>query len=203
MKIKILHYIKAIVYSTLLLSMSLLITNCSKDDTPPNIPVVAAPLQDPLPGFLVATGFNQITDPNVNNGDYELGFSFIPLVNGKITAIVVKIPDVRADLRVTIWDKVAGTILKTEIINIATANVEVLKQITPLDLVKDKEYFITYNSNDWYDRYRTNNASVSYPFIIEDIKITSFAYTIGTAQVIPSSIRNDFYAGDCSFKFQK
>lgn len=188
----------------LLLSLSLSLTNCSKDDDPlPTPPVVLAPLQDPLAGYLSATGFDQKTTNNVNSGDWEFGYSFIPLVNGKMTAIVVKIPDARLGMRVTVWDKVAGTFIRTESIDIVTAGVEVTKQITALDLIKDKEYILTMNSSDWYFRSRTNDAAVTYPFTVGDIKITSYLIRLGTAQVIPNTPVSIYYSGNCSFKFQK
>ena len=190
--------------SALLLSLSLSVINCSKDDAPAPAPLaVLAPLQDPLPGYLAASGFNQKITPSINGTDYEDGYSFIPLVNGKMTAIVVKIPDARLGLRVTVWDKVAGTVIRTETIDVATAGVEVTKQITALDLVKDKEYFITMNTNDYYEYRKTDNTAVTYPFIVGDIKITSYGNKYGTAQVMPLNQELRFYSGDCSFKFQK
>ena len=190
--------------SALLLSLSLSVINCSKDDAPaPTPPVVVAPLQDPLAGYLAASGFNQKITTSINGADYEDGYSFIPLVNGKMTAIVVKIPDARLGLRVTVWDKVAGTVIITETIDVATAAVEVTKQITALDLVKDKEYFITMNTNDWYEYRKTDNTAVTYPFTVGDIKITSYRNKIGTAQAMPVNQAFTFYSGVCSFKFQK
>lgn len=177
--------------------------SCNKDDDDPAPAPVLAPLQDPLAGFLTATGFSQKTTDQINAGTYEFGYSFIPLVNGKMTAIVVKIPDAHIGMRVTVWDKVAGTVLRTEIVDVPTANTEVTKSITALDLVKDKEYFLTFNGDDWYDRRRTDNANTVYPITVGDIRITSYAYIGGTAQAMPTTVQLNYYAGDCSFKFQK
>ncbi len=176
----------------------LTITSCKKDkDENP------APEQNPLTGYLSATGFDQKVTNQINAGDYEFGYSFIPLVNGKMTAIVAKIPDVRLGMRVTVWDKVAASIVRTELMDIASSGVEVTKPISPLDLVSGKEYFITFNSNDWYDRRKTDNSSVTYPFTVGDIQITSYSFRTGTAQSIPNAPQTTYYAGDCSFKFQK
>ena len=120
-----------------------------------------------------------------------------------MTAIVIKIPDARLGLRVTVWDKVGGTVIRTETIDVATAGVEVTKQITALDLVKDKEYSLTMNSNDSYDHRKTNGAAVTYPFTVGDIKITAYLYKTGSAQSVPDMSVSSYYAGDCSFKFQK
>lgn len=175
---------------------------CSKDDSPAPTPIVY-PLENPLTGFLSATGFNQTSTDQVDDGDYEFGFSFIPTVTGKITAVTVKIPDVHANLRVTIWDKTAGTVLRTETLDVATAGVQVTKEITALNLTKDKEYFISFNSNDWYNHKKSDNSAVTYPFTVGNIKITSYAYIYGTAQAMPNSSQTTYYAGDLSFKFQR
>ena len=182
--------------TVLLAVITFLVFSCSKDDP-------AAPLQNPLSGYLTASGFNQLTVNNINNGDYEFGYSFIPSVNGKITALVAKLPDVRSGMRVTIWDKTTATVLRTETIDVSAANVEVIKEINSLDLTKDKEYFITMNSNDWYQHKKTDNSIATYPFIVEDIKITSYGFSDGTTQTMPTSPTSTYYAGDCSFKFQK
>ena len=174
------------------------IASCKKSKVP-----APAPEQNPLAGYLAATGFDQKSTANTNAGDYEFGYSFIPLVDGKMTAIIVKIPDIRTALRVTIWDKVAGTILRTETMDITSSGVEVTKTISALDLVKDKEYFITFNSNDWYDHRKTDGSATTYPITVGDIKITSYSYKSGTAQAMPNTPQLNYYAGDCSFKFQK
>ena len=202
MKTNFLKTGKSLLKFALLISLSLSVTNCSKDDDP--VPEVLAPLQDPLAGYLATSAFDQKTTNFVNDPtNYEFGYSFIPLVNGKMTAIVVKIPDARLGMRVTVWDKAAGTVIRTETIDIAMAGVEVTKQISALDLMKDKEYILTMNSNDWYKHSRTNDAAVTYPFTVGDIKITSYSYKSGTAQAIPDTPLFSNYAGDCSFKFQK
>lgn len=180
-------------------------TSCSKDDDPvvTPLPIAVVPEQDPLQGYLNASGFNEVTESIVNNFDRELGYSFIPLVNGKITAIVVKIPDTRSALKVTIWDKTTATVLRSETIDITSSGVETIKIISPVVLIKDKEYFISMNSNDFYLHKRTILANVTYPFIVGDIKVTSYAERGGAQQFIPDIPSLSGYVGDCSFKFQK
>jgi hypothetical protein len=192
---------KTIKTTIAILAIAILAISCSKDDDP--TPVVVIPEQNPLAGYLTASGFDQKLTNRVDSGDYEFGYSFTPLVNGTITAIVTKIPDTHIGMRVTIWDKVAGTVLRTETIDVATAGVEVTKVITALSLIKDKEYFITFNSNDWYDHRKTDGSAVTYPFTVGDIKVTGYSFASGTAQAIPNSPQTTYYAGDVSFKFQK
>jgi hypothetical protein len=106
-------------------------------------------------------------------------------------------------MRVTIWDKAAGTVLRTETMDITSSGVEVTKTISPIDLTQNKEYFITFNSNDWYDHRKTDTSNVTYPFIVGDIKVTGYSYIDGTTQLLPNSEQLGYFAGDCSFKFQK
>ena len=192
---------KSIVFLTLLIFTF----SCSKDDAPaPETPAVLAPLQDPLPEYLAVTGFDQKVTEIIDEPSYaERGFSFIPLINGKITAIVVKMPSVNnTGMRVTIWDKIANAVLRTETINITTANTVTTKTITALDLLKNKEYFITFNSNDRYKREKTNGSNATYPIAVGDILITGFSYQNGLSQSMPIYSVSNYMSGDCSFKFQ-
>jgi hypothetical protein len=168
---------KTIKTLSVVLFLSIFSISCSKDDkavTPAATPQ-AIPTQDPLAGYLTASGFNQKLTNILDSGDYEFGYSFIPLVNGKMTAIVAKIPDVHSGMRVTIWDKATATVLRTELVDITSSGVEITKNITAIDLVKDKEYMITFNSNDWYDHRKTDASDVTYPFTVGDIKVTGYS----------------------------
>jgi hypothetical protein len=182
-----------------IIALTFLSISCNKDDDTPT-PILE---QNPLAGFLAASGFDQNTTSLVDVGDYEQGFTFKPLVNGKMTAIVVKIPDVRNGLRVTVWNQNDGTVLRTETIDIPNAGVEVTKQIADLNLIKDKIYAITFNSNDIYRHQRTDGASVTFPFTTQDFMILASISAAGTSQVIPNNLITNSYFGDCSFKFQK
>jgi hypothetical protein len=181
-----------------ILLVSIFALSCSKDDE------AISPEQNPLTGFLEQTGFNQKELLRIDNPNFiEIGLAFIPLVNGKITAVVVKLPVKKLDVRVTIWDKVTESVLWTETIDITTANAEITKAITPLSLTKDKEYIISFNVTDCFRRRNTAGLEVAYPFTIGDIKITSFNYKGGSAQDMPTNTDSLEYLGDCSFKFQK
>lgn len=185
-----------------ILVLSILTTGlfgCSNDDDSS----ASSPSQNPLMGYLTATGFSEKTVNYVNSGDYEFGFSFIPQANGKITALTAKIPDVHSGMRVTIWDKEAATILRTELMDVTSSGVEITKQITELNLLKDKEYAITFNSNDWYDHRKNDSSNASYPVAVGDIQITSYGYKTGTEQSMPNVFPLNYYAGDLTFTFVK
>ncbi|QSB27036.1 DUF4082 domain-containing protein [Flavobacterium sp. CLA17] len=186
-----------------LLSIALITFSCSSDDDKPE-PIKYAE-ENPLDAYMAGSGFSQKAVDVKNSGIYEYGFSFKPTVTGKINALVVKIPDVNPTLRITVWDAATKTVIKSEVINVATANVTVEKAITPIALTKDKEYFFTVNSDDWINRTKTDGSAATYPIVAGNITITGYAYISSTAAetIFPTNARNTYYAGDMSFKFQQ
>lgn len=186
-----------------LLSIALITFSCSSDDDKPE-PIKYAE-ENPLDAYMAGSGFSQKAVDVKNSGIYEYGFSFKPTVTGKINALVVKIPDVNPTLRITVWDAATKTVIKSEVINVATANVTVEKAITPIALTKDKEYFFTVNSDDWINRTKTDGSAATYPIVAGNITITGYAYISSTATetIFPTNARNTYYAGDMSFKFQR
>ncbi|MEO8237908.1 MAG: hypothetical protein ABI793_05165 [Flavobacterium sp.] len=176
--------------------------NSNDDDSPEPI---TYPEENPLNAYLTGSGFEQKTEEVKDAFFSEFGFSFKPTVNGKINALAVKMPDVNTTLKVTIWDVATKTAIRTEIVSIPTANVTVEKLITPIALIKGKEYYITRNSNDWYKRYRTDGSATTYPIVAGNITITGYAYIANNtgAPLFPTNLLNTDYAGDTSFKFQQ
>ncbi len=187
----------------LLSGIGLFSTGCKKDNPAPAPAPIVYPEQNPIPAFRTAAGFNQQMNAVINNADNEFGIRFTPTVNGKINSVIVRIPGTRAGLRVTIWDAATQAILRTETIDVTTAGTEAVKIITPVQLLKDNEYVISMNSDDWYYRTRTNNSAATYPVTAGDIKITGYGYTNGPAQKYPAGFTVFSFAGDLSFYFQR
>ncbi len=180
----------------LFLLIGMAFTSCKKEKT-------AFPEENPLNAYLANSGFNEKTVNFINSGYYEFGYKFIPKVTGKINAVTFKIPDNATDTRVTIWDNVSKTVLKTIVIPTNTANVEVRTNIEPVALVANKEYLITYNGNDWYKRSKTSNADATYPITAGNIDITGYQWDGGTTQSYPLDSDVKYYGGDLSIVFQQ
>ncbi len=188
---------KRIILKVMLLAfLCISILSCKKDDSGPSFQE-----ENFLDGYLTTTGFNQKVISFVNSGTYEFGLEFTPLVKGSITSLRVKLPDTNPSLRITIWDKVAVAIIKTEIFNVVAANTVYDIDIVDLPLVKDREYAITMSSNDWYNREKTDGSNTTYPVSIGNIKINKYIYSDGATQVYPLSVGVRYYAGDLSFNF--
>lgn len=182
---------------TALICMSFL--SCSKDDES-QAPVYQE--QNPLASYLEATGFNQNNTPFINSTiNYEFGLSFKPKVTGKMTTLVLKLPNANPSIRVTIWNKQTGAIVRTATITNIDADTEKNVIISDVSLTKDTEYLISMNAKDWYRHGRNNLTATTYPITAGDISITGYFITSGIAQVIPNQTVLDYYSGDLSFKF--
>jgi hypothetical protein len=186
-----------------LLSIAFFAASCSSDNDNDN--AVKYNEENPLDVYMATSGFSQKAVDVKNSGIYEYGFSFKPTVTGKITALIVKIPDVNTALRITLWDATTKTVIKSEVLSVPTANVTVEKAIASIPLIKDKEYFFTINSDDWINRTKTDGSAATYPIVAGNITITGYAYISSTATetIFPTNARNTYYAGDMTFKFQQ
>jgi hypothetical protein len=201
---------KKIIFSILILT---LVYACSRKASAPQAntsrSVSAAreivstyPVENPLVGYLKAAGHkingsrSEIAVPSD-----EMGLSFKPLTDGIITAITVKIPAVREDLPVTIWDKEEVEKLVNLEVNVAVADKPYTFPIKQLRVYKNKEYIISMNTNSYYFNYKSTG--VSYPIKVGNILITNFCQNDGVQKKIPLRNNVNYYKGNISFNFQK
>lgn len=190
---------RKVLKAALILTLSVSLFSCKKDkDEKPSYNE-----ENFLDGYLAATRFDESKTNFINNVEYEFGLEFTPTVKGKITALHVKLPDPNETYRVTIWDKDAKTVLRTEMFNITTADKNYRFDISDLELAKDKQYAITANSNDWYTREIKDRSATTYPVSVGNITITNFIYLKGATQTYPTTSSKVYYAGDLSFSFQQ
>jgi hypothetical protein len=190
------------VQKTLAFITLLFLFSCSKDDDPITIiPIYFE--ENPLQSFLTTTGFNQQTMvQTTTSGELLAGISFKPTVKGKINSLLVQLPVINNNLEVSIWDDTTGNLLRQEIVNVSSANTQIEKQITPLQLEKDKIYVISMQTNTAFVRYKTDQSNASFPITAGNIQVLS--YREGTnLTTIPTSNYYNLYAGDCIFKFQQ
>jgi len=186
-----------------LLLLAALTISCSGDDD--NKAPVTYVAENPLDSYLATSGFNQKAVDVKNEGFYEFGFSFKPTVTGKITSLFAKMPDTNTALRFTLWDASTKTVIHSEKMFVSVANMSFEKTILPIQLTKDKEYFLSVYSDDWISRKKTDGSATTYPIVAGNIIITGYAYSLSseTEPVYPSTKRDDYYAGDFSFLFKQ
>lgn len=164
------------------------------------------PQEDPLPGFLNATQFNQDETPYLDKPAEEIGFAFRVAEFGHISSVLVKIPDTVATgtIRVTIWDKASATPIHTAVVPVPNANVIVAYPIGQIPLQKDTDYAITMQTTDWFNRRRFDISAMPFPVVSGNIIITGSGFGPGDGQQMPTNLtRPNYYDGDVSFIFQR
>lgn len=201
MKSKIHEYQKTTKMKKTILVVAIIFSlfSCSKDDeaTP-----VTFQEENPIPTFLANSGFNfNRTTAYTGGSEAELGFSFIPKVKGKITAIVAKLHVANPNLRVTIWDKATGNAIVTNYMNISSTNTEYRTPINEVVLQKDKEYVFSIKTAYYYVYNKSNSAIQVYPVDAGNISITGSLD--GNANEMPSLAIGNTFTGDYSFIFQQ
>lgn len=187
------------------------LNGCSSDDSTP-APIVTPiphdasyPEENPLPGYLLTTGYTNNINYIDDNNYYEMGFSFKPQVTGKINAVLVKLPQPNANIRVTIWDAQTAQPIRTILVDVPTAHVNSRLAIDPLPVEKDKEYVISMNANDYYFANRGDFGTNTYPIASGHLLITgTYCDLSNSAQVMPemATIVNATF-GFCSIVFQQ
>ncbi len=179
--------------------IALTLTSCSKDD---DASPVTFQEENPLTGFLQTSGFNFSKNTSSNpGGEAEMGFSFIPKVNGTINALVNKTHVANSNLKVTIWDKVTGLAIATNYVNIANPSVELVTNISPVSLQKNKEYIISVKTQYYYTYQKQNSASQVYPVNSGNITITGSLD--GNPNQMPNLAISNSFTGDYSFIFKQ
>ncbi len=179
--------------------------SCSKSDNDTPEPKVY-PEENPLAVYLEKTGFNQTAIPFEQRNPFEIGFSFKPKVKGKINAVILKTPHNGTNIRVTIWNAITKTPLRTLILPSVVAETEVKQTIDPLEINPETEYLISFMSKIYYLRRKTDESVAVYPVEAGNISITkchSINITNPSAQEFPQSGHFNFYLGDISFVFQQ
>lgn len=186
-----------ILKSTIVILLVFFASSCSKDES--ETPIVYGE-ENPLFGFISRV-------PNIQpyvdavEGIAQTGYIFKPTVKGKINTLTVKIPAANSALKVFIWDKGTIALVRSEVVNVTTANTEITKIISPLTLEKDKEYLITIYTDDYY-YHQTNSGAVSYPVIVGNIQI--LGTRSGFGELFPQAGgSSNGYSGDIGFNFQR
>jgi|SRR6218665_165301 len=191
-------------YSFALMLTLFSIVSCSDDDQLVTTAPIAFAEENPWIGLLQETNLGHTTLSYIDdNNYYDMGIAFIPLVKGTINSFVIKIPDNHENVRITVWDRATAMVLRTEYIDILTANTDTKLEITPLLLEKDKEYVVAITSDDYYMLFQENGSAVSYPVTIGHIKVTGGTDQMANGQQMPEFYTANAISGIVTFNFQQ
>lgn len=201
MKTIFLKFSKNSLKTLVLLGLVLTLVNCSNDDETTPVASIVYGEENPLFAFLSRMP-NTDTFVNDIGGIAQTGYIFKPTVKGKINSLIVKIPSTNSALKVFLWDKVTLALVRSEIINVTTANTNTTKNITPIELEKNKEYIITIYTDDYYFHSTNNFSALPYPIIAANIQILQTRSVNGELCPQAGGSSNG-YSGDVSFNFQR
>jgi hypothetical protein len=180
--------------------------SCSKKDEPATI---IYPEENPLQGFLNATGYNEkIYNPGAPYSNFSVcGFSFKPVVNGKINSVYLRIYQTGINTKVKIWDVALKTPIwfKDDFYSFDNGNKGSTMNIDlPLNLIKEKEYMITMITKSHYTRLRNDDLPATYPVKSGNLLITGAYFESYVSDLLLPKIKNpNGYFGDVSFNFQR
>ncbi len=185
----------------ILLLLTVVAVSCRKTNDPP----IVYEAENPLPGFLSTSGFNQHQDEAIFMiSDKEYGFSFTPTVKGKIIAILVNTPEPGDNLKVKIYDNATTSLILTELINITEANTETAKYLpVAFGLDKNREYTITLTTAKAIFRFRNDWGNITFPVTSGNILITGVASKPSPTSAFPTTNAYNGYLGDITFIFQR
>jgi hypothetical protein len=191
------------IYSVIMIAFAALTISCSSDDDAPTAPVFLE--ENPIPALIADAGYSETSITDLASSA-EVGYSFTPLVSGKINALMLSLPVANANTRVTLWDVDTQQAIQTIYVSVPTAATEVIKKITPIALVKNKKYALSFfNGKIYYLHSSPTSTSIPYPRTYGNIKIDDIVmvYTNGLQSFPTGDGLSSAYMGDVSMKFQQ
>jgi hypothetical protein len=117
----------------------------------------------------------------------EIGYTFSPKKNGKISELSAKIPNTDNDLPITLWDETTHLVLKTIHLNVIASDIETREAITPIPVIAGHKYVISMNTRNSYDYQNADNGN-SYPTTVCNIDIINANYNGGFGTAYPGTI---------------
>lgn len=174
--------------------------SCSKDDEPASTPIVE---ENPIEKFLTDNNLKESVNLSVNNSmSYELGYSFVPLKDGKINSITLNLPDNNNNILISLWDYNGHSKLFEKTVNYSSSYNTQLFKIDSYPLIKNKRYMISMYTNDYYVYYRNNLSMPTFPFTVNNINMYKSVSSLNSGHVFPEDENNFNYYGILGFNFE-
>lgn len=181
------------------------VSACSKDDTPAKTTETIS-LTEEIGYYSFLSSVLPNTTVQEFNWDpaltMEIGYGFTPKVNGVITSIELKLPFVHGSTDVHIWDADTRNLIRTETLNMALAHTIIKKNISAVNLIANKKYLISVETNYWYRYQKSDPLKVSFPYTAGNI---NYNYAASSARDIcpDKNLSETYLEGDVAFTFLK
>ena len=172
-----------------------LINACKKDEA-------TVPAETPLASFF-ADSTVRFGAKTVNSAYFEYGQRFQVSKTGKITKLGVRTPSPGV-YRLAIWDVSTKTLISQKTVELTSGNIQTWGDITPQPLEANKQYYITYLSNNWNNAYPKTGSTFSYPIVKNNVVFLAYGFAssaIGAAPKYPTSEPTSYIAGFVDFTF--
>ncbi|OEK08491.1 hypothetical protein A8C32_03300 [Flavivirga aquatica] len=181
-----------------LIFLGILFISCSKNDDEISI-IEEEELAPQYPmKSVIESGHMQVNYQKVDGAStFEIGYKFKSFKNGKITALGIRVPN-NDVYRVTLWNVETETILTTANIT-SSSGLLSFKDIEPININSGITYFVSVNTNDYYQF--TNSGNDLFPVESEDIIILAYGSNFGTSQTLPVMFSKVSYLGVVDVKF--
>ncbi|WP_303317646.1 DUF4082 domain-containing protein [Flavivirga abyssicola] len=178
-----------------LIIIGIFFNSCSKNDD--EIEVIEATPQYPMKS-LIESGHMQVNYQKVNSPNtFEMGYKFKTFKSGKITALGTRIPN-NETYRVTLWNAETETILATAMV-VSSSGLLSFEDIEPIAIDSGTTYFVSVNTNDYYQF--TNTGNDLFPVEMGDVLISGYGSSYGTSQTLPATFSETSYLGMVDIKF--
>ncbi|MEX0288562.1 MAG: PKD domain-containing protein [Flavobacteriaceae bacterium] len=147
-------------------------------------------LSEPVDEFAKANPDLEIRKRSWQNGYdpksyFEIGTRFKPLVKGKVVAFKLT-HFVNQVHSVTLWDIDEKLPIQTVNFSVTQNSTYFVDLLNPISLEKDKEYVLSFNSNDWYLHIDEQDSQKNhFPQIINDFEFLGTAFRAGTDTIFP------------------
>ena len=181
------------ILTALIIIISVSLASCKKSDD-------ALPSEKPTQAFLKDS---TVTFSKGNLGNYELGFKFYSSKAGSINQLGLYVPEAGV-YAVSIWDFDSKALLAQKVITVSTSSTYQYENITPLLIVANKKYVLSYNTNSkLYFRNMSKTNTALYPFTKGNITIEGNYYSPSTTSIFPLTLNNlSYFFGFPDFNFQ-
>ena len=180
------------IFLSLLAGIAIMIFSCSRDESP------LAEDESPFFSFFDLNNI-QIDTTETATNQWEYGFVFSPVRNGKIDALGLKLPQT-GTFTVRLWDLSGANpvLIQEELVASDTKHQPNFLSIQDVAVEKDKKYGITILASSFYRIYKKDGSNFDFPLTVKNIQIFSFNEALNpTGETLFPDATTDDHVAPC------
>ncbi len=134
------------------------------------------------------------------SGRFEMGYEFIPKVDGQFQSITGVLPATTA-YKITLWDAFSKEVIRSWEIEYFSNLYQEFFIDDPIDLTAGKSYMLTINTIYWYE-YEPPATGTIFPQTIENVEIVRFGKKEAFQTEYPTEFYDNEMWGLIDFRFE-